>query len=185
MATQHQEGREGRRRGRPGRLPGPRRVAAAVRDHGRARPLPAPPAVVLPAHVDGPQHRGPQPDAAVLRPAQRREPLRGDDADRRRPRLVLLRRLRQHRPRGAAVERHAVADAARRLRARCHRLRPARHLRLPGRVRPPVRPDPVQGRHGRSGRGVPRRMGLPAEQAAPQGARHLHVAPLSRRRLIP
>ena len=42
----------------------------AVRDHFRPRPL-----SLLPAHVDGPQHRGPQPHAAVLRPARRREPV--------------------------------------------------------------------------------------------------------------
>ena len=54
-----------------------------------------------------------------------------------------------HRARGPALERDAVADAARRLRARRHRLRPARHQRLAGRDRPPLRPDPVQGRHGR------------------------------------
>ena len=40
-----------------------------------ARPLPAAPALVLPAHVDGPQLRGPQPHAALLRPARRREPV--------------------------------------------------------------------------------------------------------------
>ncbi len=44
VAPQHQEGREGRRRGRPGRLRGPGRMAAAVRDHRGARPLPAAPA---------------------------------------------------------------------------------------------------------------------------------------------
>lgn len=85
-------------RGRPGRLPGPRRVAASLRDHGCARPLPAPPSVVLPAHVDGPQQRGPQPHAAVLRPPQRGEPVGGDDARGRGACLVLLRSLRQHRP---------------------------------------------------------------------------------------
>lgn len=42
-------------RGRPGQLRRPRRVAAAVRDHGGARPLPAASAGLLPAHVDGPQ----------------------------------------------------------------------------------------------------------------------------------
>ncbi len=36
-----------------------------------------------------------------------------------------------------------------------------------------------QGRHGRAGGRIPRRVGLPTEQAAPQGARHLHVAPLT------
>ena len=76
VAPQHQEGREGRRRGRPGRLRGPGRVAAALRDHRGARPLPAASAQLLPAHVDGPQLRGPQPHAAVLRPARGREPSR-------------------------------------------------------------------------------------------------------------
>ena len=42
------------------------------------------------------------------------EPVGGDHAGRRRARLVLLRRLRQHRARGPALERDAVADAARR-----------------------------------------------------------------------
>ncbi len=46
-------------------------VAAAVRGDRRARPLPPAPAVVLPAHVDGPQLRGPQPDAALLRACTR------------------------------------------------------------------------------------------------------------------
>ena len=34
---------------------------------------------------------------------------------------------------------------------------------------------------GGAGRRVPRRVGLPAQQAAAQGARHLHVAPLTSR----
>lgn len=70
--------------------------------------------------------------------------------------------------------------AARQLRDGRDRLRPARHQRLAGRDRPPLRPDPVQGRHRRRGRRVRRRVGLPAQQTAPQGARHLYVAPLIR-----
>ena len=62
----------------------------AERDKFRPRPL-----GVLPAHVEGPQLRGPQPHAAVLRRARGRADRGGDDADRRRPCLVLLRRLRQ------------------------------------------------------------------------------------------
>ncbi|MDH6550127.1 hypothetical protein M2162_004224 [Streptomyces sp. SAI-041] len=148
----------------------------AVRDHFRPRPLSYFQRMWTALNTEDPNRMR----LYFARP-RGCEPVGGDHADRRRPRLVLLRRLRQHRPRGPALERDAVADAARRLRARRDRLRPAGHLRLAGRDRPPLRSDPVQGGHGRSGGRVPRRVGLPAQQAAPQGSRHLHVAPLTSR----
>ena len=64
----------------------------------------------------------------------------------------------------------------RRARGGCRRLRPARHHRHPGRRRPPLRADPVQGRHRRRGRRVPRRVGPAAQPRALQGVRALHEA---------
>ena len=108
-----------------------------------------------------------------------------DDADRRRPRLVLLRRLRQHRrevrPSNAMQWRmlrdaYALGATVYDLRGISDSLDETDHLF--GLIQFKVGT-------GRRGRRVPRRVGLPAQQAAAQGARHLHVAPLTRRRLRP
>ena len=62
----------------------------------------------------------------------------------------------------------------RRARRRRRRLRPARHHRHPGPGRLPRRPDPVQGRHRRRGRGVRRRVGPAAQPGGLQGLLPLH-----------
>ena len=155
---------------------GPAGLPCAVPRDRRARPLHRPAAVVLPADVGGDAGRGPGPDPALPRRARGRPGGRDDDGAGRRARLVLLRRLVDGEARGARLERRAVGDAARREGGRRDGLRPARHHRHAVRGRPALRADPVQARHRRRGRRVPRRVGPAAEQGAVQGVRPLHDA---------
>ncbi|WP_241989699.1 GNAT family N-acetyltransferase [Streptomyces sp. AC1-42W] len=134
--------------------------AAAVRDHGGARPLPPAPARLLPAHVDAlnsedpnrmrlyfARHEGENVAAATMlivgghvwysygASANHKREVRPSNA-------MQWRMLRDAYAMGATVYDCAVS--------------PTRWTRPTT-----LRPDPVQGRHRRAGGGVPGRVGLP------------------------
>ncbi len=160
VAAQHQEGRQGRGHGPPGRRRRPAHVPRGLRRDRRARPVHPPRPALLPADVDLPARGGPRPDLAVPRRARGHLPRRDDRRAGQPARLVLLRGLHDRRPRPAAQQRDPVADDPRRARHRGRHLRHARHHRHTRPRRPPVRPAAVQGRHRGVCPGVRRGMGL-------------------------
>ena len=115
VAAQHQEGRQARRAGQPGRRRGPARVPPALHRDRRAGRVHAAAAELLPDHVRRTAGGGPGPDPAVSGPPRRR-PGRGHHlGPGRRARLVLLRSQLDGQAGGARLERDPVADDHRRV----------------------------------------------------------------------
>ena len=121
VAAQHQEGRQGRRRGAPGRRRRPAGVPRALpRDRASATGSPPRPLAYFQRMWEAMRAEDPDRLRLYLARARGRPGRRDDDGAGRRARLVLLRRLVHRQARGPRLQRHPVADDARRAR------RPAR-----------------------------------------------------------
>ena len=110
VATQHQEGREGRCHRAPGHSRRPRGFPPGISGDSRAGRILSAAVELLPRHVGCPEHRAAGSNVGVSGRARRPGVGRHHDGACGHSCVVFLRRLEQHRPGSAPEQRHPMAD---------------------------------------------------------------------------